>query len=687
MRLTIFTTLLIILIQFSFAGFDPCKFNFGTSWEGSAKDYSEVDYITIWVGSDDDFNINWTGSMLQKCKSSNKTPVLYSSIIALTARRDLGLKDCNVGTPNLCQQGAQYIKDKKSRILGQYDKYIIGVKNSFGVIEPIIWLMEPDFYQYCEANQEGGALSQQAAGQLMHELVVKIKTSLPNAVISMDISPWNPNQSSWFSNFQMDDFMYINTSGGQTDATSGAIRAGSGTSWKSIHDLANKCIIADDGYATGGSSTGHDPTWDDISNLKNRISDGVIAITQANPKSDWASTITTLRPQLEKPVCPCQNLIKPRFSLTITTTGSGIVSVSPAGTSFDSGSTVTVTANPETGETFNGWSGALSGSNATETIIMGSNKSVSAAFSANKPINYALTIKTSGSGAVSVSPQGTTFPSGTSLTLTATPGTGASFIGWSGGLSGSASPATLVISGNAEVLASFYGGPVAGNLVKNGDFTTNGDSWGLGVYDAAKATGGQSSGKYKVTAQTVGAAEWNIQLSQTGIKLEQGKNYVLSFKASAQSVTTLQVNIGMSADPYTSYSQLQTVSLATHDSVYSIPFTMSASSTNDARLEFNGGKTSGTWSIDDIVLIDPSTVGVRESGRFSIHQPAIPLTLIGPNDAVTVTIYDHAGRVVRQATGRYGEVAPMVLKQKTGMYLMTVKASAKRFVKKIIFFE
>jgi hypothetical protein len=336
MRLTIFATLLFFTFQFSSAGFDPCKFNFGTAWEGGAKDYSEVDYITIWVGSDEDFNVNWTGSMLQKCKSSSKTPVLYSYIIAFTARRDLNLKDCSAGAPNLCLQGAQYIKDKKTRILGQYDKYIIGAKNSFGTAEPIIWLMEPDFFQYCEANQEGGALSQQAAGQLLHELVVKIKTSLPNAVLSMDISTWNPNQNAWFGNFQMDDFTYMNTSGGQTDAASGIIRGANSTTWKGINDVTKKCIIADDGYAIGGASSGHDATWDDIVNLKNRINDGVIAITQANPKPDWATLIKSLRPQLVKPVCPCQNLIKPRFSLSITTTGTGTVSITPTGTSFDS---------------------------------------------------------------------------------------------------------------------------------------------------------------------------------------------------------------------------------------------------------------------------------------------------------------------------------------------------------------
>jgi hypothetical protein len=676
MRFTTMASLLLLAFHLSFSAFDPCKFNFGMAWNGSGQDYSEVDYITIWAGSDEEFNQNWMGAMLQKCKSSNQTPIIYSAIIASTARRDLGLADCGAGIPNLCEQGAKYIRDKKSRIMGQYDKYITGVKHSFGTTDPVIWLMEPDFYRYCEGSQEGGALSGQDAGNFMHEIVAKIKASLPNAAVSMDISPWISDQSNWLGSFQMDDFAFLNTSGGQTEAASGLIRKADPASWKGMHDLVKKCIIADDGYAAGGFSGGHDPSWDDVNNLNARISDGLIAITQANPKSDWAGTIKTIRPQLGKPVCPCQNLVKTRFSLAIAATGSGSVSVSPAGASFDSGASVTVLAKPDSGETFIGWSGALSGSNGSETIIMNSDKSISAAFTANVPKSYLLTVKTTGAGTVSVSPQAPSYLSGTSVTLTATPGTGATFMGWSGGLSGSNSPAIVTITSNLTIVATFYGGPVAGNLVKNGDFTANAEGWGLGIYDAAKATGGQSGGKYTVTTQTVGANEWNIQLSQNGIKLDSGKTYSLSFRASAKANTTLQVNVGMAGEPYASYSDLQTINLTVRDSVYVVAFPMNKASTTNARIEFNAGKTSGTWSIDDIVLVDQSTVGVRNPFRFFTPkkqgQRASPIR----GGKLKITLYDFSGRVVRESSGAFGDGIGLSGTPLSGLYLMVIKGSS-----------
>jgi aryl-phospho-beta-D-glucosidase BglC (GH1 family) len=73
----------------------------------------------------------------------------------------------------------------------------------------------------------------------------------------------------------------------------------------------------------------------------------------------------------------------------------------------------------------------------------------------NPNVNYTLTTTVNGTGTVSRSPAGTTFPGGTSVTLTATAGAGWDFAGWSGGLSGSTNPITFRILGNTTVQANF----------------------------------------------------------------------------------------------------------------------------------------------------------------------------------------------------------------------------------------
>ncbi len=53
-----------------------------------------------------------------------------------------------------------------------------------------------------------------------------------------------------------------------------------------------------DGYGVGGGSIGHDGSWDSVSNLRARMSDGVIGITQANPRGDWSGIVSGIRGQL-----------------------------------------------------------------------------------------------------------------------------------------------------------------------------------------------------------------------------------------------------------------------------------------------------------------------------------------------------------------------------------------------------
>ena len=49
------------------------------------------------------------------------------------------------------------------------------------------------------------------------------------------------------------------------------------------------------------------------------------------------------------------------FNLTITTNGKGKITKSPDQDSYDDGSQVVLTAVPDAGQTFTGWSGAASG--------------------------------------------------------------------------------------------------------------------------------------------------------------------------------------------------------------------------------------------------------------------------------------------------------------------------------------
>ena len=71
------------------------------------------------------------------------------------------------------------------------------------------------------------------------------------------------------------------------------------------------------------------------------------------------------------------------------------------------------------------------------------------------PQAYTLSINTVGSGTVTASPNQATYTYGQIVSLTPVPAPGWAFSGWSGDLSGSANPATLLIDGNKSVTATF----------------------------------------------------------------------------------------------------------------------------------------------------------------------------------------------------------------------------------------
>ncbi|HVT37483.1 MAG TPA: Ig-like domain-containing protein [Gemmatimonadaceae bacterium] len=144
----------------------------------------------------------------------------------------------------------------------------------------------------------------------------------------------------------------------------------------------------------------------------------------------------------------------PMYALTLTTTGTGggTVSASPTGPTYVAGTQVTVTATANTGSTFTGWSGACSGTGAC-TVTMDANKSVTAGFALVQTFTLTLGTTGSGSGTVSASPPGPTYPAGTIVTLTAAARAGSTFAGWSGACTGASCVVTM--DANKSVTATF----------------------------------------------------------------------------------------------------------------------------------------------------------------------------------------------------------------------------------------
>jgi pullulanase len=161
-------------------------------------------------------------------------------------------------------------------------------------------------------------------------------------------------------------------------------------------------------------------------------------------------------------------------------TGSGSVSLDPAGGTYSHGTVVTATASANTGSTFTGWSGACSGTDEC-VLTMTETRSVTATFTLN---SYALVTATdgTGSGTVDLDPTGGTYDHGTVVTATANAGTGSAFAGWSGACTG-VGECTITMTETKRVTATFglnqytiavVADPATGGSVAGGDLVSHG---------------------------------------------------------------------------------------------------------------------------------------------------------------------------------------------------------------------
>ena len=297
--------------------FSSCRFHFGAiDSKANSGLVQQLDIFTPgWMGQKDTFDMmNVCTQTASNGQFVNKVPVIVAYVAAFYVKRHFGRCDCNVtscGSNNdLCHQGAADIQQNLTAIINVYKSYAQGFANCYGTTKPIIFEMEPDWYQYTYTNSQTQPMTAAQAGTIMGQFVDAMKQVLPNAIFSLDISPWvgsngMDNGADWYSHFDMTKFTFINTSGGSTDAASAKIRPDNLMTWAGVSQVTGKPILADTGYGVGGSSAGHDANWDVVANINARIADGVLGITQYNPNSSWPTTISNVRSQLATPsYCP-----------------------------------------------------------------------------------------------------------------------------------------------------------------------------------------------------------------------------------------------------------------------------------------------------------------------------------------------------------------------------------------------
>jgi len=231
------------------------------------------------------------------------------------------------------------------------------------------------------------------------------------------------------------------------------------------------------------------------------------------------------------------------YSLTVSVSpsGGGTVALSPStsGNQYESGTTVTVTANPASGYVFDHWSGDLSGSTNPTYITMDADKLVTAHFRQIAPGQYSLIISSTAGGEVTEPGEGTfAYDAGKVVELEASPDTGYEFDEWTGDVGTVAdvddATTTITMDGNKSVTANFEEVAVVQydltiSSAAGGSVTIPGE--GTFTYNAAEVVNLEASPDdgYQFDEWTGDVADVNA--STTTITMDADKSITAGFSA------------------------------------------------------------------------------------------------------------------------------------------------------------
>jgi len=292
--------------------FDDCGFSVGVSYssrlkapDGPPSTTGPFGHVSLWLENfTQEWNQYWHQEQVDYAKKWDISLVMYGYLIAARGKSK-GFGDCDVSAgSNLCTDGANLLTGEDwTAILARYEYWASQYAKFVGGLRPMLWNIEPDFFQY---SVMGSSLTYTSFIQKNPvpntEMVVKwkqicsaIRKHLPTAYCGLDISPWmhEADAATWYGNFKDAGHVYMFTSGGRTAADNDLIRPSDRVKWKQIYELTGKPILADAGYGIGGGSDdSYVGAWRTLANAQARNAQGVMGVTIARTDGEVDYAIT-----------------------------------------------------------------------------------------------------------------------------------------------------------------------------------------------------------------------------------------------------------------------------------------------------------------------------------------------------------------------------------------------------------
>jgi hypothetical protein len=207
--------------------------------------------------------------------------------------------------------------------------------------------------------------------------------------------------------------------------------------------------------------------------------------------------------------------------------------------------------------------------------------------------------------------------------------------------------------------------PQQGELIKNGDFSsTSLGNWNLTIRSGAnsKATKKVVNGELQVDITKMctpldSAQGWDVQLNQTGLKLEKGKQYQVTWDARSNFPFQMACYVAMNKTPWGIYSSYYTFMVGEDmDTTQLLTFTMGDTADPGARIGFDLGDmtdtTPRTLYFDNISLqcldcnvgvVNAATFG-KQSSRLRAILKDRRLSIAGVSSPASIGVFNASGK-------------------------------------------
>lgn len=123
----------------------------------------------------------------------------------------------------------------------------------------------------------------------------------------------------------------------------------------------------------------------------------------------------------------------------------------------------------------------------------------------------------------------------------------------------------------------------------------------------------------KVTISNAGTENYSVQLTQMPMYIQKDKKYKVQFDAKASANRVIRSKVTQFEKSWTNYSGEKEFPVTTDWKSYEYEFNMRNGSDNNARFEFNLGKTAGEVSVTNVRLIE-----VGDADPLTVERKALP---------------------------------------------------------------